>query len=310
MALARRTLLWASKNKWIRRQFTQRAFAKRAVKRFMPGEDSDAALSAAEKLAESKVLSLLTLLGENTNSRKDAEEVTAHYLRVLERIGDIGIPSQISIKPTQLGLDISRDMCSEQLDALLNQAAAKKNFVWLDMESSEYVDPTLELLRRARENHDNVGICLQSSLYRTTKDLDLLLASHTSIRLVKGAYREPPSIAFPRKKDVDANYLALAIKMLSAGLSTDSGTAAFGTHDIGLVNRIIDEAARQDIASDRFEVQMLYGIGREHQLRLAEAGRCVRVLISYGAAWFPWYMRRLAERPANVWFVVKTALRP
>ena len=310
MALARQALLWASKNQWIRRQFTQRAFAKRAVKRFMPGEDSDAALSAAEKLAESKVLSLLTLLGENTDSRKDAENVTAHYSRVIERIGDVGIPSQISIKPTQLGLDLSRDMCFEQLDALLDQATVQKNFVWLDMESSEYVDPTLELLRRARENHDNVGLCLQSYLYRTAKDLEPLLDSHTSIRLVKGAYREPPSIAFPRKKDVDENYLALAIKMLSASSSDDGSTAAFGTHDIGLVHGIIDEAARRNVANDRFEIQMLYGIGREHQLRLAEAGQRVRVLISYGSAWFPWYMRRLAERPANVWFVVKTALRP
>ncbi len=310
MALVRQALLWASKNQWISRQFTQRSFAKRAVKRFMPGEDSDAALSAAQKLAESDVLSLLTLLGENIEGSKDAENVTAHYLQVLEQIHDLGIPSQISIKPTQLGLDLSRDMCFEQLNTLLDQAARQKNFVWLDMESSEYVEPTLELLRRGRESHDNVGVCLQSYLYRTAKDLEPLLDSHTSIRLVKGAYREPPSVAFPRKKDVDKNFLELAVKMLSACSSVDSGTAAFGTHDIGLVNRIIDEAARRNVANDRFEVQMLYGIGREDQLRMAEAGQRVRVLISYGAEWFPWYMRRLAERPANVWFVVKTALRP
>lgn len=274
----------------------------------MPGERLDAALQAARKLADSQVLSVLTLLGENIDGRADAEAVTTEYLSILENVGELGIPCQISVKPTQLGMDLSRDLCHEQLKVLLESAHRTNNFVWVDMESSEYVDSTLELVLRARESNNNIGVCLQAYLYRTGADLDRLLDGGTSVRLVKGAYREPASVAFPRKKDVDENYLVLARKMLDVSCKSDAIVSAFATHDIGLVEQIRKDAAVRELPSDRYEIQMLYGIAREPQLRLAESGNRVRVLISYGSAWFPWYMRRLAERPANVWFVVKSAL--
>lgn len=308
MGLMRTLLLKASESNWLADRASRRGFAQRAVRRFMPGEDVDAALAAAEQLGERNVPTLITQLGEAITNRAEAEGVAQHYVDALQRIERRGLKTQLSVKLTQLGLDISRDLCTEQLITVLKQAAAHRNFVCIDMESSSYVDATLDIFRSVRPEHPNVGICLQAYLYRTDEDLESLLPLSSAIRLVKGAYNEPPRIAFPKKADVDANYFKLAKRLLAEDARPDGVSPAFGTHDLGLVTRIRDFAEGAGIAKSAYEIQMLYGIRREEQLRLAADGNVMRTLISYGDAWFPWYMRRLAERPANLWFVARSVV--
>lgn len=304
MALMRSTLLAASQNTWLRRHAAQFPFIRRSVSRFMPGETLEAALAAAETLLQKKIGTVFTHLGENVVDRAEASQVTGHYLEVLDRIHRQNLPTEISVKLTQLGLDLSPDFCFENLQRII---ALEKptTTVWVDMEASNYVDATLDIYRRALQLHPNVGICLQAYLYRTKKDLADLLAMRPSIRMVKGAYKEPASIAFPRKSDVDENYFALAQDMLRAKLASTCLRAAFGTHDVPLIRRIADFAAGQGIAKNDFEVQMLYGIQRAEQERLAQDGCRSVVLVAYGTYWYPWFVRRLAERPANVWFLLR-----
>ncbi len=235
--------------------------------------------------------------------------MAAEYLDALDRIEQRALPMQLSVKLTQLGLDVSRDTCIEQLSRITARAAETGNFVCIDMESSPYVDSTLEVFRAIRREHDNVGICLQAYLYRTANDLEALLPLAPTIRLVKGAYNEPPQIAYPRKQDVDQNFFRIAQRLLSDEARPGSVPHAFGTHDPRLIMRIQDYAAGAGIANDAYEIQMLYGIRRDDQDRLAARGYAVRTLISYGRHWFPWYMRRLAERPANLLFVAKSVIR-
>ena len=306
MGIARQTLLWLSRQAWLGEQFRKRSFAKRATARFIPGESCDAALGAAETFSKKGLTSLVSQLGENVTTPGEAEQVMAHYLDVLDRIGQRRLPCHISLKPTQLGLDLGAELCREHLSNLLARATDYGSFIWIDMEGSPYVDRTLTLFEQARAVHENVGICVQSYLYRTANDLESLIARGAAVRLVKGAYNEPAEVAMQRKKDVDANFLVLAMRMLDAVVVGDGGLPVFGTHDMRLVGTIIEEAAAKGIDKQAFEIQMLYGIARKHQRGLAAAGHEMRVLISYGAAWFPWYMRRLAERPANVWFLLRS----
>jgi proline dehydrogenase len=236
----------------------------------------------------------------------EAEQVTLHYLDVLDRIDASGLDAHISIKPTQLGLDLDRALCERNLDRLIERAEARNHFVWIDMESSPYVDPTLELYRRARSRTARVGIALQAYLYRTEKDVESLIPLGAAIRIVKGAYLEPPDVAFPKKSDVDANYFQLCTRLLSADARKPGSLLHIATHDIPLADRLAAHIAQQAVPASAYEFAMLYGIQRGQQARLAREGRRLRVLISYGEYWFPWYMRRLAERPANMWFVVRT----
>jgi proline dehydrogenase len=305
MGLVRTALLRASQSRWLAQQVRGRRFAQRAVSRFMPGEDLESALTATQQLGAQGLTTVLTQLGENIKDATEARGVTHHYMGVLTRVHALKLPAQISVKPTQLGLDLSRDLCLEQLTTLAQHAARMGSFVWIDMESSVYVDPTLELYRKLRAGHANVGVCLQAYLHRTSQDLDSLLALPATIRLVKGAYNEPPSVAFPSKREVDARYFELAQRLL-AGRPRPHQPHGFGTHDIKLLERIAGHARDRGISPSAFEVQMLYGIRTADQTRSARQGHTVRVLISYGSAWFAWYMRRLAERPANVWFVVRS----
>ena len=283
------------------------AFVHRAVRRFMPGETSKAAIEEAARLSESRITSVLTLLGEKVTDSNEAAGVARHYQDVLEVIADRKLGAEISVKPTQLGIDIGHDVAAANLEGVLTTAEARQQFVWIDMECSEYVDRTLDLYRAARERHVNTGVCLQAYLYRTAADLAALLPIDPSIRLVKGAYAERPEIAFPRKKDVDRNYLELAQTLLDE-VSRRGMRAAFATHDERLVQAIEEEAAARGITRGDLEIQMLYGIGTTKQTTMAAQGYKVEVLISYGSAWFPWYMRRLAERPANLWFVMRNVL--
>jgi proline dehydrogenase len=308
MGVMRTLLLKGSTSPWLKRQVEQRAFAQRAVRRFMPGETPEAALAAAHDLERIGMPTVLTLLGEAISDDAEASRVADHYLALLDRVASNGLKAQISVKPTQLGVDVGRDLCATLLERLVRKAAEAGNFVWVDMEATPYVDATLDLYRRVRGQHSNVGVCLQSYLYRTADDLEALLPMRPTVRLVKGAYAEPPHAAFPRKADVDANYVMLAKRLLSPEARVGGAIHGFGTHDPQVVARITDFAEGAGVAKGAFEIQMLYGIRRNDQLRWRAEGHTMRVLISYGSYWFPWYMRRLAERPANVWFVAKALL--
>lgn len=306
MGLMRTALLRASQSQWLNHQVRGRRFVRRAVSRFMPGEDAESALQAAQQFARQQLPTVLTQLGENVADAGEARAVTQHYSGVLDRIQALKLPAHVSVKPTHLGLDLSPDLCREQLETLARHAARVGTFVSIDMEGSSYVDRTLELYRQLRPAHPNVGVCLQAYLYRTPDDLASLLPLSPTIRLVKGAYNEPANIAFPKKSDVDQRYFDLAQRLLSAPRPPQPH--GFGTHDLKLLDRICAHARSAGVPHSAFELQMLYGIRAADQIRLARGGYTVRVLISYGTYWFPWYMRRLAERPANVWFVVKSML--
>jgi proline dehydrogenase len=300
----RRSLLKASQSQWLREHAPRYGFMRRTVTRFMPGENVEDALAAAQTLASNGIGAVLTHLGENITDRAEAQEVTKHYQDVLDRIRAANLPAEVSVKLTQLGLDLDNEFCYSNLVALIEHIPAEKT-LWIDIEQSPYVDVTLQLYRRAREAYANVGVCVQAYLFRTEKDLDALISIGASVRLVKGAYNEPAEIAFPLKRDVDENYLHLAQRLLSPESRKMRVRAAMATHDRALIKKIVDWSASQGIAKAHLEFQMLYGIQRSEQLRLVRDGYRCNVLISYGSFWFPWFMRRLAERPANVLFLAR-----
>jgi len=302
--MMRSLLLAAAQNQWLRDHATQYRFVKRSVSRFMPGETFEEAMGAAQTLRGKKIGTVFTRLGENVKDRTEAREVAEHYVAVLDSIRQRGMKAEISVKLTQLGLDLSPDICFEHLKTIVARAQ-KDAIVWVDMEASNYVDVTLELYCRALKLYPNVGVCLQAYLRRTKDDLSKLLPMRPSIRLVKGAYNETPEVAFPRKQDVDENYFTLAMEMLSAKKENWCVRAAFGTHDRALIRRLFEFASTRGMAKAEFEVQMLYGIQRAEQERLASEGCTSIVLVAYGSYWYPWFVRRLAERPANLWFMVR-----
>ena len=304
MALMRSMLLAASQNVWLREHAVKYPFVRRSVSRFMPGETLDAALGAAQTLGQKQIGTVFTHLGENVSDHNEARKVTEHYLEVLERIHQLKLPTEISVKLTQLGLDLGVDFCFENLERIIQQENSSA-IVWVDMEAGNYVDATLEIYRRALKQYPNLGICLQAYLYRTKKDLAELLSLRPSVRLVKGAYKEPETLAFPKKNDVDENYFALAQEMLRAKNAGECARAAFGTHDVALIRRLADFVAQQKWPKSELEVQMLYGIQRAEQERLAREGCRSIVLVAYGTHWYPWFVRRLAERPANLWFMLR-----
>lgn len=306
MGVVRKMLLWGSRNRWLENQFRRRRFAQKAVSRFVPGEDVDSALTASARLSERGITAVLTQLGENVTTLAEAEAVTNHYLQVLDKTRNSHRDTHISIKLTQLGLDLDPAAATNNLEELVRHASSLDNVVWVDMESSEYVDATLEAFRTVRTKHDNVGLCLQTYLYRTPADLKQLLEIDAAIRLVKGAYQEPPAVAMPRKRDVDAAFLELATQLVEHAARGAKIKPGIGTHDTRLLADLQRVTAERGWRRDTYEVQMLYGIRRLEQERLAAASVPVRVLVSYGDAWFTWYMRRLAERPANVGFVLRS----
>ncbi len=326
MGLMRAVLLAGSQNEWLRDRAMRYPFVRQSVSRFMPGETLDAALDAARTLGTRGAGTVLTHLGENISAVPEADAVTAHYLEVLARVTAEKLDAQISVKPTQLGLDLDLETCFRHLMTLVERASAIGNFVWIDMEGTKYVDLTLELFRRARSASPRVGVCLQAYLRRSAVDLESLLPFGPAIRLVKGAYKEPASLAFPDKRDVDENFYDLASRLLEDDAQRAGAMVAIATHDEDLIERIRRRIASRAVRpvrgrqhpgqgsaarggpSNGYEFEMLYGIQPRLQAKLLEKGQPLRVLISYGEFWFPWYMRRLAERPANVWFVARSVL--
>ena len=305
--MLRGLLLWGSKNRFLAERLPRFRFVQRAVRRFMPGETPEAAMTEALRLQKSRMSTLFTFLGENIAEPREALEVVEHYQEVLNELDRRDLDVEISLKLTQLGVDLGRDLAAANLETILSLAEELNRFVWIDIEASRYVDVTLDIYKGARARYENTGLCLQAYLYRTAEDLEELLPLQPAIRLVKGAYAEPADVAFPRKRDVDKKYLELSRRLLDI-VANGGVRAAFATHDRTLVEKIQQEAAARGIPRGEVEFQMLYGINTSEQERLAGEGYKVKPLIAYGSAWFPWYMRRLAERPANLWFVVRTVV--
>jgi proline dehydrogenase len=309
MAVTRKVLLWASTNAWLRERAMRTAFVRRSVSKFMPGERVEDAVEAAKKLQPQGLKAIFTRLGENLTRIEEAQEVFDHYLKVIDLVKASGIDAQISIKPTQLGYDQNPDVCYDYCIRLLERCEATGNFFWLDMESSPYVDGTIALFKRLRAKSDKVGIALQAYLYRTEKDVEDLVPLGVAVRLVKGAYLEPASVAYPKKADVDENFFRLAARLLQDDAAKPGALLHIATHDVDLQKRLQQVIADRRIAPERYEIAMLFGIQAGRQQELGRAGVRTRCLVSYGEYWFPWYMRRLGERPANVWFVVKNMLK-
>jgi proline dehydrogenase len=305
VSLARKVLLAASTSAWLRDRATKTAFVRRSVSAFMPGERLEDALTAARAQEQLGIGTIVTHLGENVAHVGDADAVADHYMTVMDAVRSGGLNAHVAVKPTHLGLDIDADLARQHLRRLVNQAEATAGFVWLDMESSPYVDRTLDLYCDLRRQSARVGVALQAYLYRTAEDVERLLPLGAAIRLVKGAYLEPSSMAFPRKRDVDDNFFALACRLLGPEAVAAGGLLHIATHDAALVERLRAFVAAHRVPPPAYEFAMLYGIQRPLQTQLVRTGAPLRVLIAYGPHWFPWYMRRLAERPANVAFVVK-----
>lgn len=298
-------LLGASQSARVRNWLGHSGLARRAVLRFMPGERLDDALGAAAGMAAQGISTLLTLLGEDVTEREQADATTRQYLEALRAISERDLPAHLSVKLTQLGLGVDNSLLDSSLDRLAGAAAEVERLVWIDMEGSATTDPTLETYRRLRAGHDNVGLCLQAYLRRTPSDLRNLMPLRPRIRLVKGAYREPASLAFQSRSEVSAAYNQIALQLLD---ETERGHPAptLATHDVKLLRSIL---ATAQATHDRYEVAMLYGIRSADLSALAAEGHRASVLISYGSEWAAWYLRRLAEKPANLMFGITAAIR-
>jgi proline dehydrogenase len=303
----RSVLLWMARNEHLGGTIPRLPFAQRAVRRFLPGERVEDALAAAERLRDERIGVLFTRLGENISSLDESQEVVAHYRDVLTR--DAGRrhaagPIEISIKPTQLGLDQDGAACLEHCRDLARRCAETGTWFWIDMEGSACTDRTIELAAALMAEHRNVGIALQAYLRRTADDVARLLPLHPAIRLVKGAYDEPAALAYRRPAEVDANFLGLAL-MLAGPAARGEARLALGTHDVELIGQIRTLTEAQGVSRTVLEVHMLYGIREQELRRLRDAGHPAYSLVAYGSAWYRWYMRRLAERPANVVFALR-----
>jgi len=304
----RALFLWMSRSIRLRRLITRIGFARRAALRFVAGETIDDAIAAIRTLNANGILATVDHLGENVETEADAHRAAQSYVDVLDRIGKEGVRSSASLKLTQFGLDIGDELCRENVAGVLRKAKAVGTRVRIDMESSDYTDRTLAVFRSLRREFDNVGIVIQSYLYRSKDDIAALCQEGASVRLCKGAYNEPPDKAFPKKADVDANYVALTRKLLSDEARA-RGYAAIATHDPKMIDAAKAYVAEHTVPREQFEFQMLYGIRRDLQQQLAKEGYTMRVYVPYGAEWYPYFMRRLAERPANVWFILRNLFR-
>lgn len=273
------------------------------AKRYIAGANKEDAVAAAKKLNSLSIAATIDNLGENVLSAKEAEDAVLEYTALLELIKQGRVNSAISLKLTHLGLDLSEEIALKNVETIIKKAALLNNFVRFDMEGSKYTQKTLDIFLKLRSRHPNMGIAIQSYLLRSRADIKLLMENNASVRLVKGAYKEPPAIAFEKKKTVDENYDHLMKELLLKG-----NMPAIATHDERLINEAISFAAENRIAKDRFEFEMLLGIKRTLQKRLANQGFRVRVYVPYGKNWLPYTLRRFRERKENIWFVLKNLL--
>ncbi len=302
--MLRTLLLELAKSNRLRRWITSNGATRRMAHRFVPGEELGPAIEAARACNKAGMTVSLDHLGENVVTREDAQRARASYTEALNGIAAADVDSNVSLKLTHFGLDLGEEFCVEQVRIVTRRAEELGNFVRVDMEGSAYTERTLRIVKQARAETPSVGTVIQAYLYRSEEDIRDLLSIGCRIRLVKGAYKEPSRIAFPRKKDVDANFIRLMKLLLPSGTYH-----ALATHDPKMIEATIRFAAEQDITKDKFEFQMLYGIRTDLQTRLMRQGYRVRVYIPYGQDWFPYFMRRLAERPANLLFFAKNFFR-
>jgi proline dehydrogenase len=277
------------------------------LSRFMPGETIEDVLLAVQALRAEQTPSIITYLGENVSSETAADQTLAEYERLFAAISAYGSDVHVSIKLTQFGWDFDRERAFDRVRAVAGMAQAAGTILAIDMESSEYVDSTVKAYGTILQDFARTALCLQAYLHRTPDDLQRLVAARPYIRLVKGAYREPASTALQGREDVSSRYRALARELL--GHVTQRVRVAFGTHDLELLQRVREDARMLGVALDAYEIQMLYGIQTEARRALAAEGEQVRVLISYGRAWYPWFMCRLAENPSNLMLVARSLAR-
>jgi proline dehydrogenase len=299
----RALLLRLSESKRLAPLMMHNGASRRVARRFVAGETLDDAVEAAREVNRRLQLASLDLLGENVSDEAGARRAAEGYLAVFDRIAQERLDANVSLKLTQLGLDLSEDLCLELLEKIVAHATSQGNFVRIDMEGSAYTQRTVEIAKRVRAKYTGVGTVMQAYLYRTEKDVQDLLAAGCRLRLCKGAYKEPPEVAFPKKSDVDANYVKLMKMLLPSGIYH-----GIATHDPAMIEATKHFAREQNIKRDQFEFQMLYGIRADLQEKLVRDGFRVRVYIPYGVDWFPYFMRRLAERPANVAFFLRNLL--
>ena len=299
----REFLLRLSENKRVAPFVMHNGVSRRVARRFVAGETLDDAVAAGATVNHDMQLASLDLLGENVSDEAGARSAAVGYRAIFDRIAAENLDANVSLKLTQLGLDLSEELCQELLEGIVQHAAALGNFVRIDMEGSAYTQRTVEMTKRLRAKSNAVGTVMQAYLYRTEQDVRDLLAVGCRMRLCKGAYKEPAEVAFPEKADVDANYVKLMKLLLPSGIYH-----GIATHDPAMIQATKDFACDNGIKSDKFEFQMLYGIRTDLQHQLVREGYRLRVYIPFGTDWFPYFMRRLAERPANVAFFLRNLL--
>jgi len=307
--MLRSLLLYLSRARWAKSLVTHFGPARRTALRFVAGETLQEAIEVARHLNNEGLDVTLDYLGESVTDEQGALQATEAYLDMLDAIAEAGVRATASLKPTQLGLDIREALCLSNIRRILERARETGNHITIDMESSEYTDSTLEIFRTLRQEFDNVGTVIQAYLYRSEDDMKALAAEGAFVRLCKGAYKEPADRAFPDKADVDANYVRLTELYLSEEARATGAYLAIATHDEKMLDAAKAYIRAHDIPVDHFEFQMLYGIRPRLQTQLRDDGFKVRIYVGYGTEWYPFFMRRLAERPANLWFIVSNFFR-
>jgi proline dehydrogenase len=302
----RQSLLWLSEQRKIFDFVRRNRLARKFASRFVAGETIDEAVQAARELAQRGITASLDFLGESVTVQSEAAAARDQYLQMLDRLAQAGQEVNVSVKLTQMGLDISEDLCHRNMGQILDRAKQLNGFVRLDMESSDYTQKTLNFFtgRLFNSYPEHCGVVIQSALRRSERDIEELIARRARVRLCKGAYLEPPEVAFPDKKDVDRNYVLLMERLLLNGKYP-----GIATHDETILGHARRFTQQQQIPAERFEFQMLYGVRRDLQARLRQAGYNMRVYIPFGTQWYPYLMRRLAERPANIAFILGNLIR-
>lgn len=302
--MLRQSLLYLSSADWARNIASNWFLAKRVARRFVAGETIEEAIQVAQTLNDAGILVTLDYLGEGIDSEEDAKAVVSTYQKLLDQIHEHHVQASVSLKPTHIGLDISEDLCMTNLRDILTTAKAHNIPITIDMESTQFTEVTIRMYRTLRDeyNFDNVGTVIQAYLRRSEQDMQELTQEHSHIRLCKGAYLEPPELAFPEKSDVDANYVKLAEQYLTGD---DQSYLCLATHDENMIIATKAIIKQHNIPQDRYEFQMLYGVRTQRHHEIADEGEKMRVYVPFGEAWYPYFVRRLAERPANLWFFAK-----
>ncbi len=298
------TLLYLAQNENLRNFVVHNKATRGVSRRFVAGEALNEAVQVTKNLNQRGIRVALDLLGENVSDDKEAQAAARDYIAALDHIKQTGIDANVSIKLTALGLDISQDLCEQNVQTILEHAQAQGTFVCIDMEGADYTERTVDITLRMHKKIELVGTVIQSYLHRSKKDIEQLIAEGVRVRLVKGAYKEPATIAFQQKSEVDQNYVQLMLMLLARG-----NYPAIASHDEAIINAATNFVRDSGISKTAFEFQMLYGIRRDLQEKLVQKGYHTRVYVPYGSQWYPYLMRRMAERPANLMFVMNNALR-